>query len=106
MKCKQEPPSLPGRSKTIIREIKQIAQRSIPRVFLDLLPAKFTLVDAKRVRQQQGLSPERASRLSSPTTWLRRKAEGQPQESGVLREVKTKEDVPILTHPLPCCQGT
>jgi len=40
-------------------------------VYPDLLPAKFTLEDAKRVRKQQGLSPKRASRMIS--TWKIRK---------------------------------
>ena len=40
-------------------------------MYPDLLPAKFTLEDAKRVRKQQGLSPKRASRMIS--TWKIRK---------------------------------
>ena len=43
-----------------------------PRNLLELLPDEFTIEDAKRVRQQQGMSNERSRCMNMVRTWINR----------------------------------
>ena len=57
-----------------------------PRNLLELLPDEFTLNDAKRVRQQQGLSNEGTSHMLS--SWKYRKYISQITDHSFKKNIK------------------
>ena len=61
-----------------------------PRNLLELLPDEFTLDDARRVRQQQGISNEGYSAIRMIRTWVNRGYVIQNTEYSFLKSEKYK----------------
>ena len=63
-----------------------------PRNLLELLPDVFTIADARRVRQQQGLSNERGKCENMISTWKNRRYVVQMTDDSFKKESHTDKN--------------